>query len=42
MQKHLKAWRIGCQVLYGQEGLDWQYYVTCEIYWQKWGELNRN
>ena len=26
----------------GIEGVDWNYYVSCEIYWRKWVELSRN
>ena len=29
-------------VFMGSEGFDWNYYVDCELYWRKWGELNRN
>jgi len=28
--------------LIGEQGVDWQYYVTDELYWRKWAELNRN
>ena len=29
-------------VLFGKEGEHWNHYVSCEIYWRKWAELNRN
>ena len=29
-------------IFLGVEGWDWNYYVTEELYWRKWVELNRN
>ena len=29
-------------VLIGEQGEDWQEYVTCPEYWNVWGWLNRN
>ena len=32
----------GVIVLLGEQGVDWQSYVSCELYWRIWGLLNRN
>jgi len=36
------TYQHGLIVLYGIEGIDWNYYVSCELYWRLWGDLNRN
>jgi len=28
--------------LIGEQGIDWQYYITYDAYWRKWAGLNRN
>jgi hypothetical protein len=32
----------GMFVLYGIEGIDWNYLVSCELYWRMWVRLNRD
>jgi len=30
------------ELILGKQGVDWQYYVSDNLYWRKWVELNRN
>lgn len=33
---------MGMVVLIGEEGTDWNYYLSWTAYWDKWVWLNRN